>query len=60
MVDEDEDSSKMEADLLKNVPNFDRKIKSVALPFGHLSATDAKEEKSQIFKRRHKLFTELG
>ena len=50
----------MEADLLKNVPNIDRKIKSVALPFGHLSAADTKEEKSQIFKRRHKLFTELG
>ena len=50
----------MEADLLKNVPNIDRKNKSVALPFGHLSAADNKEEKSQIFKRRNKLFTELG
>lgn len=60
MVEEEEDSSKMEADLLKNVPNIDRKIKSVALPFGHLSAADTKEENSQIFKRRNKLFTELG
>jgi hypothetical protein len=46
MVDEEEDSSKMEADLLKNVPNIDRKNKSVALPFGHLLAADNKEEKS--------------
>ena len=48
----------MESDIMKSpVPHIDRKIKSVALPFGHLSAADAKIEKSKIFNRRHKLFT---
>lgn len=37
-------------------PQIDRKIKSVTLPFGHLSAAEPKDEKSRIFKRRHKLF----
>lgn len=51
----------MESDIMKSpVPHIDRKIKSVALPFGHLSAADAKIEKSKIFNRRHKLFTELS
>jgi len=48
----------IEVDELGKSPVLDRKAKS-SLPFEHMSAAP-KEEKSLIYYRRHKLFTELG
>jgi hypothetical protein len=55
MIEEEEP----ENDLSKS-PVLDRKNKSEMPPFQHLSAAAAKQEKSLIYYRRHKLFSELG
>ena len=52
MIEEEDDTKLGESPLL------DRKAKS-SMPFQHLSAAP-KEEKSLIYYRRHKLFTELS
>lgn len=51
MIEDDEEPDMSES------PSLDRKIKS-AMPFEHLSA-GIKDEKSLIYYRRHKLFSEL-
>ena len=57
MAEEDEEG---EIELIEPTVS---KTKSVALPFasalGGVQKTPAEEEKSQVYQKRHKLFTEL-
>ena len=52
MEEEDDDDIELPEALIK-------KTKSVAVPFAGLSGKPKEEEKSKVYHKRHKIFTEM-